>query len=234
MVSPSTMPQHSESIKLEQLAEHNTLDSLWIAVHGHGKLHLEIDKVPVTKTDQFSVYDLTTFCSDHPGGVEALESHGGIDGTEAYKYAGHSIENTATMQQYRVGRLAGNPEESQQISRTSHIVTYATERRRESSVFHAWKKLAVTVSATSLATALSYQRWDDLVGLVSPMLNSYHLQFRLISDRGVELAFWAGILLASSVSCLGFSYLYKLFTSTLDHQNEVWSFPPTIPRKIRR
>ncbi|KAL8785262.1 MAG: hypothetical protein Q9213_003466 [Squamulea squamosa] len=81
------MSQLSEGITLGQLAEHKTLQSLWIAVHGY-------------------VYDLTTFSSDHPGGIEALESCAGIDGTESYDYAGHSDSNMEKMQQYRVGRLA--------------------------------------------------------------------------------------------------------------------------------
>ena len=32
------MSQPNESISLEQLASHNTLKSLWIAVHGHGRV----------------------------------------------------------------------------------------------------------------------------------------------------------------------------------------------------
>lgn len=35
----STMSQLNSSIPLEQLAEHKTLQSLWIAVHGYGKAH---------------------------------------------------------------------------------------------------------------------------------------------------------------------------------------------------
>jgi cytochrome b involved in lipid metabolism len=58
------------------------------------------------------VYDLTTFRSDHPGGIEALESCAGTDGTESYEYAGHSESNMMKMQQYRVGRLAGSLEQA--------------------------------------------------------------------------------------------------------------------------
>ncbi|KAJ5128602.1 hypothetical protein N7448_002318 [Penicillium atrosanguineum] len=93
----STTTQLSENITLEQLADHNTLQSLWIAVHG-------------------LVYDLTTVSSDHPGGIDVLESCAGTDGTEAYEYAGHSEENMVKMQQYCVGRLAGNPEQAPPLS----------------------------------------------------------------------------------------------------------------------
>ncbi|EAW11612.1 cytochrome b5-like heme/steroid binding domain-containing protein [Aspergillus clavatus NRRL 1] len=80
------MSQLSKSIALEQLANHNTLESLWT-------------------TD---VYDLTTFSLDHPGGIETLETCAGADGTDLYEYAGHSESNMAKMQQYHVGQLAGS------------------------------------------------------------------------------------------------------------------------------
>ncbi|KAF5534673.1 cytochrome b5-like heme steroid binding domain-containing protein [Fusarium mexicanum] len=89
---PSVHTTISESvITVEELAEHGTLDKLWIAVHGR-------------------VYNLTAFSSDHPGGVDALEMSAGRDGTEAYEYAGHSEENMGKMQQYYVGNIAGSLE----------------------------------------------------------------------------------------------------------------------------
>ncbi|CAI6340148.1 unnamed protein product [Periconia digitata] len=75
-------------ISLDQLSTHSSLSSLWIAVHGN-------------------VYDLTSFVSDHPGGIEALHSVGGTDGTEAYESAGHSELNTKKLQQFLIGKLQG-------------------------------------------------------------------------------------------------------------------------------
>ncbi|KAG5802651.1 hypothetical protein H9Q71_012767 [Fusarium xylarioides] len=87
---PSVNTTISENvITLEELAEHGTLDKLWIAVHGR-------------------VYNLTAFSSDHPGGVDALEMSAGRDGTEAYEYAGHSEENMGKMQHYYIGNIAGS------------------------------------------------------------------------------------------------------------------------------
>ncbi|KAH8702680.1 cytochrome b5-like heme/steroid binding domain-containing protein [Phaeosphaeriaceae sp. PMI808] len=213
------MSQLSESITLEQLADHNTLESLWIAIHGH-------------------VYDLTTFSSDHPGGIEALESCAGTDGTESYEYAGHSKSNMAKMQQYRVGTLAGSLKQASPISYNrlpveSKRIRSATSRLKQLR-FPRWTKRAVTLSAISLVAALSYQRRDSLVDYISPALNISQLQFRAISDQNTGHAFWAGIAIASSISCVGFSYLYKLFLSTLDYQNELFNLPATIPRKAKR
>ncbi|QKX61993.1 uncharacterized protein TRUGW13939_09149 [Talaromyces rugulosus] len=216
------MSQVSQSITLEQLSDHNTLQSLWTAVHGH-------------------VYDLTAFSSDHPGGIEALENCAGTDGTESYDYAGHSESNMAKMQQYRVGTLAGSFE--QQASPISHNNTFPVESKRITSAtsrpkqrkFRCWTSLAVTtVSTTSLVVALSYQRSDSGFGYISSTLGISQLRFRNISDQNTGYAFWAGIAIASSISCVGFSYLYKLFLSTLNYENDIFSFPPTIPRKTKK
>jgi len=184
------------------------------------------------------VYDLTTFSSDHPGGIEALESCAGTDGTEPYEYAGHSESNMAKMQLYRVGRLVGNLAQASSISHNplpveSKYIRGATSRLKQLR-FPRWTKLAATISATSLFVALSCQQRDSFVDYISRTLDTSQLQFGTISGQGIGHAFWAGIATASSVSCVGFGYLYKLFLSTLDYQNEVFSLPATIPRKIKR
>jgi hypothetical protein len=146
----------------------------------------------------------------------------------------------AKMQQYRVGRLAGSlVEQASPISYNplpveSKRIRSATSCLKQSR-FPRWMKLAVTIlSVTSLVVALSYQRRDSFFDYISPTLNISPLQFRTISDQNIGHAFWIGIAFASSVSFVCFSYLYKLFLSTLDYQNEVFSFPATIPRKIKR
>ncbi|KAL9009532.1 MAG: hypothetical protein Q9173_005445 [Seirophora scorigena] len=170
------MPQLSESITLEQLAEHKTLQSLWIAVHGY-------------------VYDLTTFSSDHPGGIEALESCAGTDGTESYDYAGHSASNMEKMQQYRVGRLARCLEQPSPIFHNPISVESKRIKRAISRLEHLgfprWTKLAVTICATSLVVALSYYRRDGFVDYISSTPNIPRLQLRTTSDQNIGHAFWA-------------------------------------------
>lgn len=176
------------------------------------------------------MYDLTTFSSDHPGGVDALESSAGTDGTEAYEYAGHSEENMAKMEQYRIGKLAGGLEQAPPIY---HNPLSGERKRIRSAAFGLRQlvspqtKLAVTIIATSLVVALSYR-------YLSSALDIPQLQFTAISGSKTGHAFWAGIAIASSVGLVVFGYLYKLFLSSLDYQNDVFSFPPTIPRKTRR
>ncbi|KAK4147150.1 uncharacterized protein C8A04DRAFT_9184 [Dichotomopilus funicola] len=55
----------SRSIPPSELANHNNIDSLWLAIDG-------------------VVYDLTEFAPTHPGGLSVLLDHAGGDGTEAY------------------------------------------------------------------------------------------------------------------------------------------------------
>ncbi|KAI4255605.1 MAG: hypothetical protein LQ352_002493 [Teloschistes flavicans] len=177
------MSQLSSSITLEQLAEHNTLQSLWIAVHGYG-------------TDRARpVYDLTTFSSDHPGGIEALENCAGTDGTDSYDYAGHSDSNMEKMQQYRVGTLAGSLEQPSPISQ--NIIPVESKRIKsaisylEHLEFPGWTKLAVTICAASLVVALSYHQRNGLVDYISFTTKMPRLQFGITSEQNIGQAFWA-------------------------------------------
>ncbi|KAL4888145.1 cytochrome b5-like heme/steroid binding domain-containing protein [Aspergillus ambiguus] len=199
-----------KAVTQEQLASHNTPQSLWIAVHGR-------------------VYDLTTFGADHPGGFDVLESCAGTDGTEAYEYAGHSEDNMMKMQQFCVGELGGSLAQPP-ISNSPH----AEEARRKKSMASAsqqltvapWMKRAVPLSAAGLSIGLSFFcRW--------PTLQLPKFEFATC-DQNTGHAFWAGVAVASSISFVGFRYLYKLFLSSLDYRNDVFSFPPTIPKKTRR
>ncbi|KAL2784624.1 cytochrome b5-like heme/steroid binding domain-containing protein [Aspergillus keveii] len=203
--------QLGKSITLEQLADHNTLQSLWVAVHG-------------------AVYDLTAFSSDHPGGIDALESCAGMDGTEAYEYAGHSEENTLRMQQYRVGELIETSGRAHPVTNnpvapnTTHSQGPASGLRQD--IFTPWAKLAVTLFTASGAMALSYRHFGS----------RFEISTLLYTTAGLKAGngLLTGIVIASSISLFGFGYLYRLFLSSLDYQNDVFSFPPTIPKKARR
>ncbi|KAI0183723.1 cytochrome b5-like heme/steroid binding domain-containing protein [Xylaria flabelliformis] len=202
----STSTQQSEVVTLEQLANHNTEESLWIAVHGH-------------------VYNLTDFRLDHPGGVDALLSSAGTDGTEAYEYAAHSKENLATMQQFRIGTLAGSLHQATPSSHGPSLVQVKRTERVNPSLKQSvlsQTKLATTVIATSAAVAVYY---------LPSILNVYKIQLPSFAGHDTGYAFWAGMGVASSVSFVVFRYMYLLFLSSLEFQGDVFSFPPTIPRK---
>ncbi|KAH6845436.1 FMN-dependent dehydrogenase-domain-containing protein [Chaetomium sp. MPI-CAGE-AT-0009] len=76
------------AISTSELASHNTLGSLWIAVDG-------------------VVYDFTEFAPTHPGGLSVLLEHAGKDGTEAYRavHAPTLLQSTLPASRH-LGRLS--------------------------------------------------------------------------------------------------------------------------------
>lgn len=181
------------------------------------------------------MYDLTTFGADHPGGIEVLQNVAGLDGTESYDYANHSESNMEKLEQYRVGRLAGS---LPQVRSVPQKTSPAQSRRIRSAPppkqcrFGRWVVLAVAMFAVALVVVLSYyRRRDDLVDYITPSMNITQLPYGTKPIRNSGSSFWTGVAVASSISCVGFSYLYKLFQSSLDYQNDIFAFPPTIPRR---
>ena len=61
-----------EKYTLEEIAKHNTEESLWLIING-------------------KVYDVTKFLEEHPGGPKAFLNRGGKDATRAF----NSIQNHA-------------------------------------------------------------------------------------------------------------------------------------------
>lgn len=53
-----------------------------------------------------SVYDVTSFLNEHPGGEEVLLEQAGKDATEQFEDVGHSTDAREMMNKYKVGELA--------------------------------------------------------------------------------------------------------------------------------
>ena len=70
----------------KELSEHNSAESLWVAVHG-------------------KVFDLTDFFMEHPGGWEVIEEVAGSDATEKYEEANHRAESVRDIMKYYQGEL---------------------------------------------------------------------------------------------------------------------------------
>ncbi|XP_076626407.1 cytochrome b5 isoform X2 [Colletes latitarsis] len=78
-----------------EVAEHTNSSSLWIIINN-------------------SVYDVTPFLTQHPGGKEILLDHAGRDSTEAFEIIGHSSSARLMMVQYKIGEILkeGEPEKT--------------------------------------------------------------------------------------------------------------------------
>ncbi|KAG7288237.1 hypothetical protein NEMBOFW57_007767 [Staphylotrichum longicolle] len=56
--------------------------------------------------DTKSVYDVTKYCEDHPGGLAVLHEVAGTDATEAFEEIGHSLDANEDLQKLYLGDLA--------------------------------------------------------------------------------------------------------------------------------
>ncbi|EAW14982.1 cytochrome b5-like Heme/Steroid binding domain protein [Aspergillus clavatus NRRL 1] len=76
------------SFALEEIAQHNTRESAWIAIHG-------------------KVYAVTGYLDNHPGGRELLMEVAGKDATEDFDYTGHSATAHEILETLGIGTLSG-------------------------------------------------------------------------------------------------------------------------------
>jgi len=86
--------------KLSEVAEHNTGDDMWMAIHN-------------------KVYDVTAFIEEHPGGMEVLVENAGLDATYTFEDVGHSLDARELLSQYYIGDLHAD-------DRTEKVVTAAS------------------------------------------------------------------------------------------------------------
>lgn len=82
-----------KTITLKELREHRDAKSLWLAIHD-------------------TVYDITKFMEEHPGGEEVLLEQAGGYATEAFEDVGHSTDAREMMQKYAIGKLADGEKEN--------------------------------------------------------------------------------------------------------------------------
>ncbi|KAH7080820.1 cytochrome b5-like heme/steroid binding domain-containing protein [Paraphoma chrysanthemicola] len=194
------------TIGVAQLAKHNTQQDLWVAVHG-------------------KVYDLTTFATDHPGGIDVLQECAGSDGTETYEYAGHSAEALAVLDRFQIGMLEGHGT-SHQFSSPAPVSPLPvghsapiTEMRRVWSSAHSGSLL---VFLSLLAAARIF--WK-----------AGYMEAETTASSGQMLrpasAFLVGLVVASSVGFMGLAATYSVFKGTLRQEKEVFAYPSVISVK---
>lgn len=70
----------------EEIARHNHNEDLWLVIHG-------------------SVYNLTKFYKEHPGGEEVLLQLAGKNGSKCFDSIGHSDEAIMLRDTFKIGEL---------------------------------------------------------------------------------------------------------------------------------
>ncbi|KAL2113565.1 hypothetical protein VUR80DRAFT_3492 [Thermomyces stellatus] len=80
----------SAQLTYQDVAEHNTKDDLYLVIHD-------------------TVYNVSKFVDEHPGGEEVLLDVAGQDATEAFEDVGHSDEARELLGPLKVGELKRQP-----------------------------------------------------------------------------------------------------------------------------
>mmetsp|Transcript_115298 Transcript_115298/g.162105 ORF Transcript_115298/g.162105 Transcript_115298/m.162105 type:complete len:130 (+) Transcript_115298:55-444(+) len=81
-----------KTITLKEIEKHNSSDDCWLAIDG-------------------SVYDITAFLDQHPGGEEVVLETAGTDASGAFDDVGHSSDARDMLKKYKIGEL---PEEEKE------------------------------------------------------------------------------------------------------------------------
>ncbi|XP_022186112.1 cytochrome b5 [Nilaparvata lugens] len=83
-----------------------------------------------------SVYDVTKFLNEHPGGEEVLLEQIGKDGTEAFEDVGHSTDAREMMAKYKIGELV--EEDRFQEEDKSTPKTWTSDNETSESSWKSW------------------------------------------------------------------------------------------------
>ncbi|XP_030382727.1 cytochrome b5 [Scaptodrosophila lebanonensis] len=109
----------SEGVKTftrAEVAKHNTNKDTWLLIHN-------------------SIYDVTAFLNEHPGGEEVLIEQAGKDATENFEDVGHSNDARDMMKKYKVGELVES--ERTTVPQKSEP-TWSSDQQNEESPLKSW------------------------------------------------------------------------------------------------
>ena len=82
----------SRVISWDEIQEHHgDAETVWTVIHG-------------------TVYDITKFLDEHPGGRTILVENAGLDSTEEFEDVGHSKDAREMLADYEIGKLEEDPE----------------------------------------------------------------------------------------------------------------------------
>jgi hypothetical protein len=195
----------------------------------------------ISAVDIEAVYDLTSFASDHPGGIDVLKDCAGTDGTEPYEYAGHSEGAISTLQRFQVGVLEGHPDAANRPSAPNiggiipkMVKAKDSLQSRAHRISWRWTPLWSGTSCAVFAlllVALAMNRRP--VGVDGGATRLYGFVEGIHPDWiGLVSAFISGLALALVCGFATMAGLYAQFNRTLRHEKEVFDYPSVIP--VRR
>lgn len=119
---------------LEEIAQHNEKKSTWIVIHD-------------------TVYDVTPFLDEHPGGEEVLIEQAGKDATESFEDVGHSTDARDMMVKYKIGELC---EEDKKKTKKVEEKTLSWSSKPSDHSSSDWSTWAISI-AVALVPVLLYR-----------------------------------------------------------------------------
>ena len=198
------------------------------------KVSTERDKKAVTDryllTD-LTVFDVSQYIQDHPGGADLLIEAAGTDATEVFDNAGHSEDALEIMRELCVGMLKGYkkpaPKRVVQVPRVVEPVANPAA----SSTSQAAKALTVaTCIVTTLCSAAYYSHHHGIIKLPKVLPATRHL-----SHVGITGGFPAGFLAASALTGVLAAAAAKQVSKLAQIPSGFTRFPPHKPSaKLRR
>jgi cytochrome-b5 reductase len=178
-----------------------------------------------------TVFDVSQYLEDHPGGAELLKEAAGTDATEAFDNAGHSEDALEIMRELCIGVLKGYkkpaPKRSVQVPR----VAEASAKTQTSSASPSAKTLtAATGVAAILCSAAYYSRHTSILRVPKELPAAHHLP-RL----GITGGFPAGFLAASAITALLAAAAAHQLSKLTQLHSGFTRYPPHKPStKLRR
>jgi len=115
----------------EEVAKKSNSEGAWIVIHN-------------------SVYNVTEFLNEHPGGEEVLLEQAGKDGTEAFEDVGHSTDARELMKKYKIGELV----EEDRTETEEKKLTWQPEKEEKNQ--SSWKSWLVPI-ALGIAATIVYR-----------------------------------------------------------------------------
>lgn len=119
--------------RLEEVNKKNDSQNTWIVIEN-------------------SIYDVTSFLNEHPGGEEVLLEQAGKDATEAFEDVGHSSDARDMMKKYKIGELVEEDRKPVEPKKTSQWSSDSPD----SSYNESWKSW-VTAVVLGLVVTIVYR-----------------------------------------------------------------------------
>lgn len=212
----------------KEVAAHKTREDCWMTIHDHGKLtHLLTIDTDIFADPEYTVYDITKYLDDHPGGAGILLDVAGIDATEFFDNAGHSEDADEIMVNYRIGKVktVGKAPAAKTVRVT--VKTPPAAKSNGSSSSAAATVGGTVVSVGALAGVAMAVRRMDLSALTS------FLKLRQLEGAKASggFGFVEGFLVASAFALLAGGVALKKFSQLVSIEGHLREAPhKKIPR----